>query len=51
MHHSEDVEQKSIFLLMKQNKLILQCLCTFWLDTVIIILILHEVYGSLKEIK
>ena len=30
---------------MKQNILILQCLCTIWLNTVIIILILQEVYG------
>ena len=37
--------------LMKQNILILQCLCTIWLNTMIIIQILQEVYGSLKEMK
>ena len=31
--------------------IILQGLCTIWLNTVIIILILREVYGSLKEMK
>ena len=50
--HSENAEQKSmILLLMKQNISILQCLCTIWLNIAIIILILHEVYGSLKEMK
>ena len=29
----------------------LLCLCTIWLNTVIIILMLQEVYSSLKEMK
>ena len=36
---------------MKHIILILQCLCTIWLNTVIIILILQGAYGSLKEAK
>ena len=34
---------------MTQNILILQCLFIIWLNTVIIILIIEEVYGNLKE--
>ena len=34
-----------------RTSLILQRLCTIWLDTVIVILILHEVYSPLKEMK
>ena len=34
---------------MKQNILILQCLCIIRLNTVKFILILQEVYGNLKE--
>ena len=36
---------------MKQNILTLQCLCIIWLNTVIIILILQKVCGSLKRDK
>ena len=36
---------------MKQVLSIFQCLCTIWLNTVIIMLILQEVHGILKEIK
>ena len=34
-----------------ENILILQCQCTICLNRVIIILILQDVYGSLKEMK
>ena len=51
-HHSKNVEQMQMGpLLMKHSVLILQSLCTIWLNTVIIILILQGVYGSLKEMK
>ena len=41
-----------ILMLIKQNLLMWKCLCTIWYDDMtIIIRILQEVYGSLKEIK
>ena len=39
------------FLLMEQVLLILEWLCIIWLNIVIIILILQEVYGPLKEMR
>ena len=38
-------------LLMMQNTSTLQCLCTIWLNIVVIFLILQKVYGSLREMK
>ena len=40
-----------MFLMMKQIIFTLQCLCTIWLNIVILIQIHQEAYGSLKEMK
>ena len=51
-NHLKNVLQKlMVLLLMKQILLILPCLCTIWLNTVTIILILQEVYGALKKTR
>ena len=52
LHYLKNVGQKSmILLLMKQIRLILQCVCTIWLNIMAIILILLVVYRVLKEIR
>ena len=52
VHYFLYVQQKIMYcLLTKQIIFTLQCLCTYWLKTAIIIQIRQEVYGSLKEIS
>ena len=50
MRHLKHAEQKQMrILLIKQNILILQCLCPIQLNTVIINPILQKVYSSLRD--
>ena len=51
-HHFLHESQKLMMnLLVKRIIFTLQCLCTIWLNTVIIIQTHQEVYGSLKKVK
>ena len=52
VHHFHHFQQKLMtFLLMKKITFASQCLCTTWLNIVIIIQIHEEAYDSLKEMK
>ena len=52
MHHLKLVEQKEImFLLMKLITFTLKCICIIQFNVVTIMLILQDVYDSLKEMK
>ena len=51
LHFLHTRQKLMTFLLMKRITFILQCLCTIWLDMVIIFQINQEADGSLKEMK